>query len=199
MVQTGKTAASLQLVGIILAAGASTRFGSPKQAADIGGETMIALAVRRATSQCAAGVIVVAGASYDEFAPLLDDLPVRVIRNHQWREGMSSSIRSGMAGVSENSAGVLLMLCDQPAVTAEDLSCLTSTWRRAPRQIAAARYAGILGVPAIFPPQYWQQLRDLKGQGGAKQIILAAKAVSAVDLPAAAIDIDTPEQLDQLC
>ncbi len=142
MVRTGKTTASLQLVGIILTAAASTRFGSPKQAADIGRETMIALSVHHAASQSAAGVVVVAGANYDELAPLLDDLPVRVIRNHQWRDGMSSSIRSGMAGVSENSAGVLLMLCDQSAVTADDLIRLISIWRRMPRQIAAARYAG---------------------------------------------------------
>jgi len=186
------------LTGIILAAGASTRFGSPKQLAEIDGEALIASAVRHAVSQCTAGVIVVAGANYDELASTLDELPVRIIRNRQWRDGMGSSICSGMAGVPEHSAGILLMLCDQPAVTGADLDRLTMTWREAPGQIAAARYADTLGVPAIFPQPYWQQLRDLKREDGARQIIRNAKAVSAVDMPSAALDIDTPEELTEL-
>ncbi len=198
MAQTDRTQAALPLTGIILAAGASTRFGSPKQLAEIEGETMIAGVVRRALDQCTSGVVVVAGANFDQWASVLDGLPVRTIRNERWQEGMGSSIRSGMAGVPESSLGVLLMLCDQPAVTAADLSRLISVWRSAPERIAASRYANNLGVPAIFPRRYWPQLRELKGKGGAKQIIRNAEAVSAVDMPKAAFDIDTLEQLERL-
>jgi len=75
------------------------------------------------------------------------------------------------------------------------LNELTAIWQRTPQNIAAARYAGSLGVPAVFPTSYWPQLRDLRGDHGAKQIVLAATAVSWVDMPAAALDVDTPEQL----
>lgn len=189
---------SVKLYGIILAAGAASRFGSPKQAIDIDGEAMVSLAVRRAASQCTAGVIVVAGAHYEELAPMLDKLAVRIVRNRHWREGIASSIRAGMADIPSNCAGVLLMLCDQPAVTITDLNKLALLWQSTPRQIAAARYAGSLGVPAIFPQAYWSQLRSLKGDSGAKQIILTAKAVSSVDIPEAAHDINTPAQWDRL-
>ncbi len=198
MPQTGNREAALSLAGIILAAGASTRFGSPKQAARIGGETMLALAVRRALVQCAGGVIVVTGANHEEVAPLLDELPVQIIRNRRWREGMGSSIRAGMEGVARHSAGVLLMLGDQPAVTVADLGRLIKSWQARPAAIAASRYAGSLGVPAIFPRQYWRQLHDLQGEGGAKQVIRAAQAVSAVNMQSAALDIDTKEQLKLL-
>jgi len=198
MAQAGNTEADVPLAGMILAAGASTRFGSPKQLAEYAGEALIVGAVRCALSQCSACVIVVTGANYADLAPILDELPVRIIRNPQWRDGMGSSISSGMAGVPDHSAGILLMLCDQPAVTGADLDRLIMAWRQVPGQIAAARYADTLGVPAIFPQPYWQQLRDLKKKEGAKQIIRNAKAVSAVDMPSAALDIDTPEDLDEL-
>ncbi len=193
MSEVKNTESNPLLTGIILAAGASTRFGSPKQLVEIDGKTMIAGAVHRAMSQCDAGVIVVAGANYGAMAPILNSLPVQVVRNRQWRDGMGSSIGAGMAGVPGRSAGVLLMLCDQPAVTVADLQRMTKIWREAPAQIATARYAESLGVPAIFPQTYWPQLRDLKNDEGAKRIIRIAKAVSVVDMPAAARDIDTLE------
>jgi len=187
--------AELPLAGVVLAAGASVRFGSPKQVAVIAGGTLITRAVQRAVGQCDAGVVVVTGAHRDQWAAVLAAQAVETIHNPDWREGMGTSIRAGLTRLPEPAAGVLLMLCDQPAVTDADLDRLVTAWRDLPHTIAAARYAHSLGVPAVFPRSYRQRLRGLSGAGGAKQLILAADSVSAVDMPGAAVDIDTPEQL----
>jgi len=183
------------LAGIILAAGASTRFGSPKQAAQYNGEALIVLAARRALACCSGGVTIVAGAHYAQWSSIVEGLPVRIVHNDQWGTGMASSIRAGMTAVPESCAAVLLMLCDQPAVTTADLGRLVSAWRCRPESIAAACYAGCLGVPAIFPRPHWPALRALRGESGARSIIRCAPSVSAVDMPTAAHDIDTPGQL----
>ncbi len=77
---------------------------------------MLARAVRHAAGQCTAGVVVVTGAHYEALAPVLAKLAVRVVHNHEWQEGMGTSIRAGMTKIPQNSAGVLLMLCDQRCV-----------------------------------------------------------------------------------
>jgi len=91
---------------------------------------------------------------------------------------------------------VLLMLADQPAVSTEDLRRVVGTWRRQPQSIVAAYYEGIAGVPAIFPREDFSTLTGLRGDAGARALLKrGGERVIRVPLPAAAIDIDTPEDL----
>ena len=181
---------------IVLAAGASTRFGSAKQLVRIAGRPLLHRTVSRAVEVAGAAVIVVLGARADELAPLLTHSPASVIVNRDWREGIGSSIRAGVARLPPSCTGVMLVLADQAAVTAEDLQRLANAWRRQPEYVAAAVYAGTLGVPAIFPRTRFRDLTELRGDVGARMLLHRnPDRLVRVAMESAALDIDTPEDL----
>jgi molybdenum cofactor cytidylyltransferase len=184
---------------IVLAAGASTRFGSPKQLVRLKGRPLLHLAVSRAVEVAGQSVTVVLGANAAELAPLLRHTPATVVINRDWAEGMGSSVRAGVARVPAAADAALLMLADQPAVTAEDLRRLVATWRRQPHCMVAAHYAGTAGVPAIFPREDFAALGALRGDAGARALLKrGGERLVRVPLQSAAIDIDTPEDLLKL-
>src|ERR1700742_862940 len=146
------------LHAIVLAAGASTRFGSAKQLVRIGGRPLLHSTVARAVEVAGSAVTVVLGARAAELAPLLSHSPASVVINRDWREGLASSIRAGVSRLPSSCNAVLLMLADQAAVTTEDVKRLVQLWRRQPAYIAAAQYGSITGVPAVFPRSTFQEL-----------------------------------------
>jgi len=175
---------------VVLAAGASTRLGEPKQLVKLTGETLLERAVRTAREAGCFPVIVVLGASYVEilaYSRLGDALPVI---NNEWREGMASSIRLGVRTlqfVAKDAEGVLLMTCDQPGVTARHLGLLMCR-----QEVKASRYAGRNGVPAYFPKKYFSELMALTGDTGARTLLAQA---AAEELAHGELDIDTAEEL----
>ena len=116
--------------------------------------------------------------------------------NRDWAEGIASSIRAGLAHAPPAADGVLIALADQAAVTTEDLRRLAGAWRRIRSIIAAAQYAGSVGVPAIFPRWCFRELNELRGDRGA-QLLLQRHVDRLVRLPmpSAELDIDRPEDL----
>jgi molybdenum cofactor cytidylyltransferase len=192
----GRAKVSDGLYAIVLAAGPSTRFGSPKQLVRVAGRPLLHIAVTRASEVAGNALIVVLGAGAAELAPLLKHSPGSVVVNQDWREGMGSSIRAGVARLPATCSGVLLLLADQAAVSADDLKRLAGTWRKQPQYIAAALYAGISGVPAIFPRSAFRQLSELRGDVGARALLRRnTDRLVRVPMPSAAVDVDTPEDL----
>jgi CTP:molybdopterin cytidylyltransferase MocA len=184
------------LYAVVLAAGPSQRFGSAKQLVRVAGRPLLHTAVTRAAEVTGHSLIVVLGARASELAPLLKHSPGAVIVNQQWREGLASSIRAGVARLPSTCRGVLLMLADQPAVTADDLKRLAGSWRRQPQHIAAALYSGTTGAPAIFPRTLFRELAMLRGDVGARPLLRRnADRLVRVPMPSAALDVDTPEDL----
>ena len=171
---------------ILLAAGSSKRLGQPKQLLKFRGRTLLQHAVETAIQSSCRPVIVVAN-EYD-----LNDYDVIVAKNPNASEGIASSIRAGIDAVPESSIGAVIMLVDQPFVTAKLLDELASS-----ASIAAAKYNDSLGVPAFFPRQYFPELLELKGDRGAKSILQKHNA-TAIDFPGAAIDIDTAADANEL-
>jgi len=194
MTDTAAESASLHV--IVLAAGASRRFGSPKQLVRLNGRPLLHLAVSRAVEVAGQAVTVVLGANAAELAPLLRHTPAAVVVNRDWAEGMGSSVRTGVARLPATADAVMLLLADQPAITAEELRRLVATWRRQPQSIVAAYYEGTSGVPAIFPREDFGALSGLRGDAGARAVLKrGGERVIRVPLQSAAIDIDTPEDL----
>lgn len=178
------------IAALVLAAGASTRLGQPKQLAILGGETLLRRAVRVAREAGLHPVIVVLGASHAEILAQTDLTDAMAVLNGEWQQGMSSSIRLGVRTLeltAKDAAGVVLMACDQPAVTPEHLNLLTAS-----AQVKASHYGGRNGVPAYFPRQWFHQLANLTGDQGARSLLLQAPFI---ELPHGELDIDRPEDL----
>ena len=181
---------------MVLAAGAASRFGSAKQLVRIAGRPLLHNTVSRAVDVTGAATIVVLGAYATELAPLLRHTPATVVVNRSWREGIGSSIRIGVGHLPATCDGVMIVLADQAAVTAEDLRRLVSAWKRQPEYVAAALYSGSIGVPAIFPRSRFSELADLRGDIGARNLLQRnPDRLVRVPMQSAALDIDTPEDL----
>jgi len=181
---------------LLLAAGASTRFGSAKQAAQYGGQPLLRLMLSRAHELADNAVSVVLGAKAAELVPLLGASSASVLINRNWEEGIASSIRLGITHLPGSCEGVLLLLADQVQVSAQNLRQLVSVWQRQPQLAVAAQYSGGVGAPAIFPRNAFRALLQLRGDRGAQAWLRANDTrVVAVPMPRAAVDIDTPEDL----
>jgi molybdenum cofactor cytidylyltransferase len=184
---------------IVLAAGASTRFGTPKQLAQLHGVPMLQLVVSRAQALAGHSVSVVLGANAAQVAPALARSAVTLVINRAWEEGLASSIRAGIERVPGPCGGALLLLADQCAVTAADLQRLADLWSRDRLAIASAQYGGTWGVPAIFPRSAFQALLALRGERGARSLLQHPPGRRVgVPMPSAALDVDTVEELRAL-
>lgn len=187
------------LHAIVLAAGAATRFGSAKQLVRIGDRPLLSLIAGRAAEVAGHSLIILLGARAAELTPLLKHSPGSVVVNRDWREGLASSIRAGVARLPPSCSGVMLVLADQACVTAEDLRRLAGAWRRQPLAIAAASYGATIGAPAIFPQYLFGELSELKGDSGARLLLRRhADRLVKVPMTSAAFDLDTPDDLLEL-
>jgi len=184
---------------VVLAAGASTRFGSPKQLARVQGAPMLQLALSRAQAVAGHAVSVVLGANAAQIAAALGRSPVTLVINRGWEEGLAASIRAGIERLPGHCAGALLWLADQCAVTSVDLQRLVDVWHGDRRAIVSAQYGGGWGVPAIFPRSSFPALLALRGDRGAQALLRhPAGWRVGVPMPSAAIDIDTVQELQTL-
>ncbi len=184
---------------VVLAAGASTRLGQPKQLLRLGEKTLLAQICETALSVENQRVSVVLGAHCEAIKPAIEHLPVQVFTNKKWSEGMGSSIACGMANLPPDTDAVLLLLCDQPFLTAPFLEKLVEKWRSADCLIAASAYGGSFGPPAIFDRKLFPELAGLQGQQGAKPLMLKYReAMGLVDFPEGATDIDTAEDWERV-
>lgn len=184
---------------LILAAGASSRLGQPKQLIPFRGRSLLRHAAETALGSLGRPVVVVLGALAGRLELELAGLPVVVVNNPQWEEGMASSIRAGLAAVAPESEAAIIMLCDQPLLSARFLDQLVSAHQTTGRGIVAAAYGGSAGVPALFSRSYFAELATLSGSRGAKHLIASHDEDTAqIPFPDASLDIDRPEDLAQL-
>jgi molybdenum cofactor cytidylyltransferase len=191
------------LPAIVLAAGASRRLGQPKQLLKHDGETLLARAIRLAGEAGAVPVLTVLGANCEIIcASVAMDQAIPVI-NEQWQKGIATSIQAGLKAldiVAPDATGALILGCDQPRLTAAHLRKLIETFAaQTELSIAASAYAGVLGIPAVFPRSAFTDLRALSGDKGARALLLQSLCpLIEVPFPGGEIDIDTPAHLAQL-
>ena len=189
---------------IILAAGAATRFGSCKLIADYQGQPLIGYAIDVAKALAPERIVIVTGASHEQlighgeltrYRIQLDAPEIELVYCADWQMGMGHSLAYGVNQL-DNDRPVLVLLGDQPRITANDLKRLYRLWNASPSQIICASFADTLGVPAIFPANFKTHLRSCAGDRGAKQLLFNfAQQVVAVQMPSAEFDIDTLEDL----
>lgn len=193
----------MSVAAIILAAGGSSRLGRPKQLLMYRGETLLNRAIRLAREAGAFPVIAVLGAGCETIRASIEDRTSIPLHNDHWRQGIASSIQEGVRALgvcAPDAAGVLLMSCDQPRVAAEHLQALLAAFTAAEAKvIVTSTYAGAHGVPAVFPPAIFAELRALRGDKGARSIIeRGGSAVIGLEFAGGEVDIDSPDDLAQL-
>jgi len=187
---------------IVLAAGSSSRMGSPKQALQYRGESLLRRAALAALGAGCRPVVVVTGANVELSRRELEGLDVREVLNNLWETGMASSVRAGVESLLSADAEVdaaVLLLCDQPHVNAGVISGLVAAHRANGSPVVASTYGGSFGVPALFGRALFGELARLEGAAGAKQVI-KRHAAEAHFLPFAGgeMDVDTPDDFSRL-
>jgi molybdenum cofactor cytidylyltransferase len=199
---------NVSIAAIVLAAGASRRLGQPKQLLMHDGETLLLRAIRLATEAGAAPVIAVLGANSELIRATVDLANSIQVINHRWEEGISTSIHAGLHALDEValdeasplSASALILACDQPLLTTNHLHALMEAFAAAAEpSIIASAYAGVLGIPAVFPRIAFPQLRALRGDKGARALLAEPPCpLIAVPFAGGEVDIDEPGDLGEL-
>lgn len=198
-----KRAAALARNGpacVVLAAGGSRRLGAPKQLVRLRGLTLLEHALGAARGALpTAPLIVVLGAHALRLRALVrrSAPAARIAYNPRWADGMAGSLQAGLRAVPHGTTAVLVTLVDQPNVDARALRGLVAAWRRRPGRAAAAHYSGRSGVPALLPRHYWQAIRKLEGDSGARAL-LRDERTTLVAMPEAALDVDTAMDVARL-
>ena len=184
---------------LIPAAGASNRLGQAKQLIKHKGSSLIQNAVNTAHSLTPHEIIVVTGANAKAVKDSVLQPLVRWIHNPQWSTGMGGSIALGAAAISPGSTGLMILLCDQWRIRTKDLQALVSAWQSDPRRIVCATAEGTNMPPAIFPASRFNELKRLQGNKGARSLFdKHPHLLQPVPIKNAAIDLDTPAQLDNM-
>lgn len=187
---------------VILAAGESSRLGSPKQLLPFEGQTMIQYVVKTAVDSKAKRVIVVLGAKADSIAANIDNKRATVVINDSWQEGMGASIRTGinkLVEVDPDTEGAILMVCDQPEVTSQLINDLIGTHRQTGKPIITCSYADTFGPPTFFHRKIFPDLLQLKGDVGARKILQQhVRDVETIAFPGGHRDIDTKADYEAL-
>jgi molybdenum cofactor cytidylyltransferase len=185
------------IVCIVLAAGSSKRMGSPKQLLKISNTTLIGNACKTALNSGSNGVVVVTGSNSELIRKEIIGLPVTIIENKNWEEGIASSIRTSVNYVIStfhNADGILFTLGDQPLITSAFLSEIIQIFQKNNGKSVATTYKNSPGVPAIFSKDLFYELIQLKGDEGAKSILMKYQKELITASPGdILLDIDTPE------
>jgi molybdenum cofactor cytidylyltransferase len=188
------------VAAIVLAAGASRRLGQPKQLLMLDGETLLARSVRLAGEAGVAPILVVVGARAELIGAAVPPGIATVVMNEDWEQGIASSIHAGVNALNAGARGALILACDQPRLSAEHLRGLIETFdAQGVASIVASAYAGVVGIPAVFPREAFPHLLALSGDKGARALLMYPPCpLIALPFEGGEVDIDQPDDMAQL-
>lgn len=192
----------LKVEGTILAAGLSKRMGIPKTLIELDGDTIIGRVVKASLGSSLRRIVLVAGASSREALEAVagqKDHRLSIVENLHPEDGMSSSLRIGLAALSSDAAGAMILLGDQPLITAETIDRLLSTFRLNSEKILVPVIHGRRTTPVIFPRRLFPELKNAKGDVGGRDVLKShPDEIEQVEMGSCYddTDLDTPEDLD---
>lgn len=170
--------------------------GRAKALLDAGGETFVARTIRIASEAVSCRPILVCGSDAPAVRAAVGDASVTIVENPRWESGIGSSIARGIEAVAAgDAAGALILLIDQPGVSAGHLQTLVAAFRAGADPVATS-YEGRPGVPALFGRRWFEDLLRLDGDRGAREILERAGA-AVVEPETGLLDVDTPEDYER--
>jgi molybdenum cofactor cytidylyltransferase len=182
---------------VILAAGGSTRMGQPKQLLPYRGRSLLYHVVEEAIASVCRPVVVILGANANQIRAEIDELPIHIVDNPKWTEGMGTSICQSIEylnTLSQDIEAVVFTVCDQPFISSEIFDQLVKAYFSSRKPIIASEYAKTIGVPALFSQAFFFELMNLQKNKGAKQVILDNyHQIYTLAFPQGEIDLDTPD------
>jgi molybdenum cofactor cytidylyltransferase len=186
----------MNVTAIILAAGTSSRMGQPKQLLPFEGRSLVRRAAEAALGSRARQTLVVTGAESERVDAELTGLAVMLVHNSEYADGMSTSLRAGLRAVRPEVDAVVVMLADQPFITADIVDGLIDLFEQTEAKIVRPRYGGQPGNPVLWDQSLFGDLMAQTGdQGGRALLQQHASEIVWLDLPDARLqtDVDTPE------
>lgn len=181
--------------GVVLAAGGGSRFGGTKQLAVLRRRPLVLYAVEALRGAGVDELLVVTGADAEAVEAALPE-SVRAVRNPDWRDGQSTSLAAALHEVAEDSEAAVILLADQPGVTAEDVRTLIDAFVRTRQAIVRLRYTDGPG-PALLSREIYAEAGHLRGDTGAR-VLIASHPEWVLDVPVdrpAPRDVDVPGDL----
>jgi molybdenum cofactor cytidylyltransferase len=184
------------IAGVLLAAGGSSRFGSQKLVATLDEAPLVrhaAMSLARSTD----ALVIVLGHEADAVRAALSDVDALLVENPDWSQGLSSSVKCGVAALPADVDAIVVALGDQPRIDPLVVRSLIECWRASGKPIVSARYRGERGHPVLFDRVVFPQLQMLRGDVGARTMFeRSPELVAYVDVDnALPVDVDTPQDL----
>ncbi len=187
-----------RIAAIVLAAGESTRFGRLKQLEEIDGKPMIYKIIRQVSATSADAILVIVGHEFEKMTAALADFSnVKFIENPDFRGGLSTSVKAGLAGSGSFDAA-MFVLGDMPGLTSDAMNRVVEAYRASSSPLAAGMHAGRAVHPVIFRKDLWPELMQVTGDIGGREVLarhLGEAATVEMPDPACVTDIDAPEDL----
>ena len=187
----------------ILAAGSSSRLGSPKQLAKINGKTLLDSTIEAASGSKADKVYVILGYDAKNISKTINTDEVQVLFNPNWNKGIGTSVKFAakklLVEIQDVDAAIFTV-CDLPYLTSKHLNSLIDTFIKKNKSIVASSYNDISGVPALFDRSQFPKLLVIHDHTGAQPIISYAQPEDIVTIPfdKGSMDIDFLSDLDKL-
>jgi len=185
---------------VVLAAGRSQRFGATKQLLEVDGVPMVCKAAALAHAVCGDYTLLVAGHEWGDVVAAAEGQCQFVAINEDYTDGIGASIACAARSLAQSANSLLIMLADQPLITAEHLNALLSAWSGDDDEIVATAFAGSRGPPVLMPRSTFSDLARLSGDSGARKLLDSPDyRLTTVCFEPAAVDIDSPDDLKHLC
>jgi len=184
------------VVGVLLAAGGSSRLGRPKQLLPFGGTTLVEHALDILLRSPVDEVVVVLGAHAEEIAQRMQKPRVRVVLNPRWEQGQSTSLHAALDALPPDCAAMVFVPCDMPWISPELIAEIIATWRRTGKPLVATLGGEVRGIPALIAREIFAELKTIPGDQGCRVLIRgdSARVAHVHADPRLLADIDTPEQ-----
>ncbi len=196
----------MNVVGVILAAGASRRFAEQpppsgheslprlKQLLPFGGESLVRRVSLSAAASKLSSVLVVIGFDAEAVRNEISDLPVEIVENPDWQAGQSTSVRAGLSSIDPGAEAAIFLPCDQPFLSAETIDRLIEARAERGTSILIAAFEGRQGAPVLISREFFEQMSTLQGDEGGRQMFwMHTDSLGMVELDSALPleDIDT--------